>query len=159
MSLSDNNGYPGPQGTSVAQNVQEALEYQSTHGPSSTISWFVEQVQGGGDWDYRQQGENLGLGKTAWQDIGNFNFGAVGTALGFNSYELENLGGIYQWWRDKDGSGFPFIINPYYDDQVDNDAIRAGINAAHQENIYAPEDRILNIGDLVKAVNDAITSV
>lgn len=123
MSLANNGGFSGPSGVSVVQNVQYIKNYAEQYGKEAAIAEAYDKLKGGGDWDYRQQGEDLGLGVTAWQDLGNYNFGAVMASLGLGLYITENIGGIYQIWREKEGEGIPVIWDPYGDDPADNKAI------------------------------------
>ena len=99
MSIYDNGGFLAPQGVSVAQNVQEAQAYAASHSFTETLSWAKAKMGGGGDWDYRLIGEKQGLSNTDMEDIGNFNYGAVGTAIGMPEYGLEAFGGLYQLYR------------------------------------------------------------
>ena len=76
----ENFGYAGgpiPSGASVAGNVAYAMAYQATHTKEETILWFRQQVQNKGIWDYKQNWKE-------YENFGNFNYGAVGTALGMS---------------------------------------------------------------------------
>jgi len=57
--------------------------------PASTLSWFNNQVNYGGPWDYKVQGSQ-------YEDFGNFNYGATGTAAGFDAGTLLRAAGYAQ---------------------------------------------------------------
>lgn len=75
-----------PSGVSVAGNIEYALAYQSTHTKTETILWFKNMVQNGGAWDYKQlDADTRPPGTTSiYENFGNYNYGAVGTALGMS---------------------------------------------------------------------------
>lgn len=87
-------------------------------------------MKSGGPWDYK-------LRDPKYENFGNFNFGATGSACGIDSCTLQNEAGIAQQ-KDADtrgagrgvpggrlnpGSGIP----PYGDEPKDNEWIKNGI--------------------------------
>ncbi|WAH54532.1 polymorphic toxin type 44 domain-containing protein [Pseudescherichia vulneris] len=80
-----------------------------------------------GPWDYKNQ-----LGHQ-YDDFGNFNYGAVGTAAGFPEQVLLRGAG---WAQGHSGNGNPakfgvwYGAAPYGDDPADQVWIRAGIDYA-----------------------------
>ena len=121
--------YPvAPPEVFLDQNLQESKEqkeYFSTGGTAFLFSWFYKKVRNGGDWDYKQRGRQ-------YQDFGNFNYGAVGTAAGISEAILLRAAGAAQsiagtseadfdrWWAE----------SPFGDDPVDQVWIKAGIDYA-----------------------------
>ena len=97
---------------------------------------FKLMVKEGGPWDYKNQPSMKA--NPQYDAFGNFNYGATGTALGLDSYTLQNEAGRAQkpgtGGKGKLGrfgdpkSGIP----PYGDRPVDNYWIKQGIEYAHQ---------------------------
>ena len=81
-----NFGFTGaiPLGASIRKNIEEALQYKRTHTLLQTTEWIFEKFRSNTDrhlptaltWDYKQQSIDF-------QDFGNFNYGAVLIAVGF----------------------------------------------------------------------------
>ena len=101
--------------------------------PFSQEAIFIEMVQTGGPWDYKQQSEN----NTDYTDFGNFNFGAVCEALGHSLYYCQSGAGAahlgrYIWRKATGhhpvygGQGFPFLKYPYGDQSADSGMIALG---------------------------------
>lgn len=86
---------------------------------------FYTKVRNGGEWDYKQGGPQ-------YEEIGNFNYGATGTAAEIPEQILLRAAGAAQnqagtskedfgrWWKE----------TPYGDDKVDQVWIKAGIEYA-----------------------------
>ena len=93
-------------------------------------------VHGKGDWDYKQKSH-------LYEDFGNFNYGATGTAFGFSQDVLLREAGAASLAADpnrkEEGLGEPGqILNPlsegtppYGDDPLDQIQIKNGINYCH----------------------------
>lgn len=89
---------------------------------------FYTKVRNGGEWDYKQRGRQF-------EEIGNFNYGATGTAAGIPEQILLRAAGAAQnqagtseadfgkWWKE----------TPYGDDRVDQVWIKAGIEYANSK--------------------------
>ncbi len=108
----------------LKDNIQQAEE-------SRNPFWFAEQVRshaGEPDhkWDYKRE-------NPVYEDFGNFNYGATGTAFGFAPDVLKRMGGVAAtlsgtakpWfgnWRDKVGA------TSYGDDPQDQEMIQRGID-------------------------------
>ncbi|CAN7591582.1 polymorphic toxin type 44 domain-containing protein [Pseudoduganella sp. LjRoot289] len=112
---------PFPPGIDPAGNISNAR-----HNPW----WFRDQVRNGGPMDYKQRG-------ALYQDFGNFNYGAVGTAVGFPSVTLAREAGRAQQAagtsRPEWGKPGPILnpmagIPPYGDDPEDQAWIQKGID-------------------------------
>ncbi|MDM3884430.1 polymorphic toxin type 44 domain-containing protein [Pseudomonas sp. BCRC 81390] len=100
-------------------------DYFKNGGTGFLISWFYSMVRNGGKWDYKQQGRK-------YEALGNFNYGATGTAAGLSEEFLLRGAGWAQsragtststfgsWWGDP----------PYGDDPEDQEWIKAGIRYA-----------------------------
>ncbi|MEO3430523.1 RHS repeat-associated core domain-containing protein [Pelagibius sp. CAU 1746] len=107
---------PAPPGADVNANMQEADD-------SWDPFWFYNQVRNGGPWDYKQQGRK-------YEDFGNFNFGASGSAFGFPEGVLRRGAGWANQKADptRKGLGDPLGGPPYGDDPADQEQIGKGIN-------------------------------
>jgi RHS repeat-associated protein len=97
----------GPPEASCDTNINTARNHQDP-------SWFYNQVRNGGPWDYKQQGHQ-------YQDFGNFNFGATGSAFGFPDSVLSRAAG---WAQQQAGTSSPnwghcYGSHPYGDDPDD----------------------------------------
>ncbi|MGZ3912013.1 MAG: polymorphic toxin type 44 domain-containing protein, partial [Flavisolibacter sp.] len=86
-------------------------------------SWFYNQVQNKGPWDYKQQGRK-------YEDFGNFNFGATGSAFGIPQNILQRGAGWANQKADptRKNLGDPWGGYPYGDDPNDQDQIEKGSN-------------------------------
>jgi hypothetical protein len=96
------------------------LQSHSLFGPPT---WFYNQVRNHGPWDYKQRGEQ-------YQDFGNFNYGATGTAAGYPPFILKRFAG---WAQIEAGNpdpsfGRPWGSAPYGDDPNDQAQIDKGID-------------------------------
>jgi hypothetical protein len=86
------------------------------------LNWLYNQVRNKGPWDFKQQGSQ-------YQDAGNFNFGAVGAALGVSDQVLLRGAG---WAQQQAGTSLPSFGSPlgnppYGDDPADQAQIKQGI--------------------------------
>ena len=105
-----------PPGVSVDQNIESIL-----HQPPSLLT-FENRVRNHGPWDYKQQGRT-------YQDFGNFNYGATGTAMRLPPTVLRRMAG---WAQTRAGTskaewGSPLGGAPYGDDPADQVQILRGI--------------------------------
>jgi hypothetical protein len=106
-----------PSGVSVDANIAEAKLHIGEAG------WFYDRVRNGSTWDYKQQGSN-------YEDLGNFNFGATGRAVGFSENILLRGAG---WAQGRAGTSDPswgswYKSAPYGDDPADQVQIQRGID-------------------------------
>jgi len=123
-----------PPGADINKNLAEASAWWHRFNPAINHLWLIWRVAPGQSWDYKHKIE----GKD-YQDFGNFNYGAVGTAAGFSEYELLAAAGALQVvqnaWRKATGHpekvteshGIPFIQYPYGDDMRDASNSKNGI--------------------------------
>jgi RHS repeat-associated protein len=105
-----------PAGADINSNIREARNR------SGAIVWFYLQVRNKGPWDYKQKGK-------AYQDFGNFNFGATGAALGISENILLRGAG---WAQQRARTSRPEYGTwtegaPYGDDPADQELIMQGI--------------------------------
>ena len=81
-------------------------------------AWFPK----GHEMDYKKDGDQ-------YRDFGNFNYGAVGSALGIGPYMLHGAAGVAQMqdktWTSKDG--YPFLTRAFGDSDRDYNKIDRGI--------------------------------
>ena len=83
--------YPGvpehPKGVDILDNIATAQRQEGLLG-LGTVSWFHDQVQTGGPWDYKQWGlhypppSGSSFGTYQYDNFGNFNYGATAAAMG-----------------------------------------------------------------------------
>ncbi len=117
-----------PAGADVDANIKEAQEHKWN------ALWFREKVRNNregreGSWDYKQAGE-------AYQDFGNFNFGATGKALGIPEDILLKQAGHAQVaagtskpeWGEPATWGILGGTAPFGDDPDDQAMIKKGID-------------------------------
>ena len=101
---------------------------------SSFIGSFVARVKPGGPWDYKSQSTP----EHNYEAFGNFHYGAVAAAAGFNDGQILKAAGFVQkWFGDTEGDGGTVnIINaltgkggeePYQDQIRDQANIKLGI--------------------------------
>lgn len=88
------------------------------------FSWFYHQVRNGARWDYKQ------LDTTAYEKFGNYNYGAVGRALGIDREILLRAAG---WAQTRAGTtdeswGHYLGEAPYGDDPADAKWVTRGMN-------------------------------
>lgn len=123
-----------PPGVSVHDNAGRAKKMGDLNLPAAA-GWFHEMVKTGAPWDYKN---GPYPNAKQYENFGNFNYGVTGSALGFNSWTLQNEAGIAQQ-NDPNtrgaGSGTPGSrwdpgsgVWPYGDEMKDNKWIRDGIN-------------------------------
>ena len=120
---------PAPQGVNVNSNIAQAnqkrLDNINSRMVFRTRTWFKNQVQTGGPWDYKQQGQ-------AYEPFGNFNYGATGRAAGFDlGLLLRAAGAVHMKNAIQSGNwhpsfGWPLGSFPYGDDPRDQRNIIAG---------------------------------
>lgn len=114
-----------PPGSCVEMNIW-AAKYQVgvVLGPTDA-AWFFGMVRNGGPWDYKQQGRR-------YQDFGNFNYGAVGYAIGIPETVLLRGAGWAQSKAQTSMSGWSnwWGRSPYGDDPMDQKMIEAGVEYA-----------------------------
>jgi hypothetical protein len=119
-----------PPNVSVETNAREAAAYASTHNIYDNYAWFRDQVQNKGAWDYKQQGSQ-------YEGLGNFNYGATGTAMGIPEQVLLRMAGYAQTkaGTSADDWGTPYGSPPYGDDPLDQQAIMDGIKWANDNGL------------------------
>ncbi len=107
----------------IDSNIKRILWLKKNVGQIEAVAFFYSQVKPYGRWDYKRvYGRELG------EDIGNFNYGATGAAVGFNMDTLLRAAGLIQEFV---GSYDPqyghFYGNyPYGDDPNDQQMIMEG---------------------------------
>ena len=119
---------PAPSGVSVVSNMHAASmerNYFQNGGTGFLVSWFYSKVRNRGEWDYKQQGRQ-------YEALGNFNYGACGTAAGLSEAFLLRGAG---WAQSRAGTSNPAFDSwwgdpPYGDDPEDQEWIKAGIEYA-----------------------------
>ncbi|MEE1925290.1 polymorphic toxin type 44 domain-containing protein [Pseudomonas sp. 148P] len=117
-----------PRGVSITSNMREAHSKKihfSRGGTSFLFSWFYTKVRSRGPWNYKRQGRK-------YEDFGNFNYGATGTAAGISEEVLLRGAG---WAQSQAGTSEPEFGSwwsnaPYGDDPKDQRQIKAGIEYA-----------------------------
>ncbi|WP_256662547.1 MULTISPECIES: polymorphic toxin type 44 domain-containing protein [unclassified Pseudomonas] len=114
----------------LTENMKEAKKLRDASklivgGDAVLLGIFYTKVRNKGEWDYKQRGREF-------EEFGNFNYGATGTAAGLPEHVLLRAAGAAQsiagtskeefgkWWAD----------SPYGDDSIDQIWIRAGIRHA-----------------------------
>jgi len=118
-------GYPtSPKGVSVDANMAYIRrEFGVIVGPVD-YHWFYEQVKNKGPWDFKQQG--------AFEEFGNFHYGAVGYAGGIPESVLLRAAGCAQMraGTSLERWGRCWNSEPYGDDPEDQQFIKLGIDYA-----------------------------
>jgi len=88
------------------------------------MHWFYYKVRNRSPWDYKQQ-------NPAWEDFGNFHYGAVGTAGQLSEQLLLRAAGYAQkqakTQKIDHNWGYWFWLPPYGDDPKDQKWIKMGI--------------------------------
>lgn len=115
-----------PNGASVEANIREMQEYSKTHGYDQTLYYFYLKVKGGGEWDYKRQDKEAMANhtKSKYEDFGNYNYGAVGKAIGLpTSVLLSGAGGAQI--TSSGGLSFPLsAVYDYFDGLINGDSSR-----------------------------------
>ena len=119
----DDCGPHRPPDFDIDSNIQAACDN------FRNMLWFRDQVRNRGPWDYKQRGRQ-------YQNLGNFNYGATGSALGIPENIILREAGraqgaagtsLPEWgdpgWRINPWGGVP----PYGDDPIDQYWIQRGI--------------------------------
>jgi Ca2+-binding RTX toxin-like protein len=143
-SSSDNFDFTGlaPIGVNVKDNIARALEYQKNHTSKETWDWFINVVRNNADghlpasvsMDYKQI-------NPLYADFGNYNYGAVGKALGYSDFILKLGAGAAQVAANTGISlqlgTLRALLDPvnFGDNPEDQVQIKAGINAVKIDNI------------------------
>lgn len=112
LSFTDPTGMAPPENIvpfDVAQNIEEAQ--------NMTAYEFYEAVRSGGKWDFKRY-------DSRYEELGNYNFGLTGRAVGFSETTLKVGAGAYQVWSGT--SNFRFA-GTYFDDPRDQAWIQEGI--------------------------------
>ena len=89
-----------PPGVSVQNNIDRALAFKDSHTVQETLNWFYETVRNNKD-QHLPQSESMDYKQIdpVYQDFGNFNYGAVGSALGYSDIFLrDGAGWAQQKW-------------------------------------------------------------
>ena len=94
---------------------------------------FRDAVRNRGPWDYKQRGGQ-------YENFGNFNYGAAGTAWGFPADILKReagkaniaAGNSKREWQKYTGRNKSWMLPPYGDDPVDQEWIQRGIDYARR---------------------------
>jgi hypothetical protein len=104
---------------SVDRNINRIKSMASNSKFLAAQHW-ITLVKGGGRWDYKSvYGLELG------EDMGNFNYGATGAALGFSEDALLLAAGFVQIVS---GTASLSYINSNFDDPHDQEMIKHGID-------------------------------
>jgi len=112
------------QSMDINANIAKAEEHSDYVGTGAGSLWFYNQVKNGGPWDYKLQPP-----KGAYDDFGNFNYGATGTAVGFSSATLLRAAGAKKWWESSGAPyGKPWGDYPYGNQADKQEWIQDGIN-------------------------------
>jgi len=112
------------QSMDVNANIAKAEEHRDYVGTGAGSLWFYNQVKNGGPWDYKLQPP-----KGAYDDFGNFNYGATGTAVGFSPGTLLRAAGAKKWWESSGAPyGKPWGDYPYGNQTDKQEWIQDGIN-------------------------------
>lgn len=110
---------PAPPGVSMDGNIAESQKHEFPN----DLGWFVDQVRGGGPWDFKTQGAQ-------YENFGNFHFGVVAAAMGVPEQVGLRGAGLVQivsgTSREDWGNPATFDGGPYGDDPRDQAQIRAG---------------------------------
>lgn len=127
---------PHPANADVDANMR-LMKLAAGWNPLGKYPAFYLLVKTDGPWDYKNQPSHGA--NPQYDAFGNFNYGAAGTALGLDSYTLQNEAGLAQP-LNSGGQGIPGHPGdpssgtpPYGDRPQDNAQIRAGIAYAHSK--------------------------
>ena len=119
-----------PPGVSVDRNIERAEKLMGgltvTNPQIVAMSEMLRLFPSGHEMDYKKGGDQ-------YRDFGNFNYGAVGTAMGLSPDLLHGGAGVQQM-RDKRWSpeyGIPFWSGKHGDNDQDYQQIENGIRHYH----------------------------
>ncbi|WHS62388.1 polymorphic toxin type 44 domain-containing protein [Pseudomonas sp. G2-4] len=124
-----NSGVPplSPPNIMLIANMEEARKLKDASkiivgGDAVTFGIFYTKVRNKGEWDYKQHGREF-------EEFGNFNYGATGTAAGISEQILLRAAGAAQSiaGTSKEEFGKWWAESPYGDDKIDQIWIKAGI--------------------------------
>jgi hypothetical protein len=106
---------PAPPGADIDSNIKEAAQHWNPF-------WFYNQVDDFRPWDYKRQDR-------LYEDFGNFNYGATGSAFGFPDSVLLRAAGVKSLLDHgiQQRFGTPWGNPPYGDDPNDQAQMRKGI--------------------------------
>jgi hypothetical protein len=106
---------PAPPGVNINSNIYEAAQQWNP-------TWFYNHVRKIGPWNYKRQ-------NPLYEDFGNFNYGATGSAFGFPDQILLRAAGAASQLAssDRQDLGKPWGNPPYGDDPNDQTQIRKGM--------------------------------
>lgn len=120
-----------PPGVSVDANLRRARELQGVLAkpwpndmpmPDPAFGIMTAWFPSGHEMDYKKGGSQ-------YRDFGNFNYGAVGSTLGFDPSMLHGAAGVAQMMdkKWKPGYGLPFFSKQSGDNEQDYEQIDRGI--------------------------------
>jgi RHS repeat-associated protein len=128
---------------SRAKEILSAASAEASHGGLHVATWFYLQVRNDGPWDYKQIDKASRPPNTpsAFEDFGNFNFGATAKAVGFSDeVTLRMAGWAHQMARSTVPRQLALLVEliriftgtataplPYGDTAEDQAAIQRGI--------------------------------
>jgi hypothetical protein len=120
---------PAPPNANLNDNISDALWHNlllgfifgGVGGDIYNLTWFYSQVRNKGPWDYKQNG-------SVYEDFGNFNYGATGTAMSIPENILNRAAGAASQLADPNRTqyGKPWGGPPYGDDPQDQEEINRG---------------------------------
>ena len=115
------------------------LQMVGIGGFSDRNAWFFMVVRTGGPMDFKHYEQNPGRGFHAHYqelvDYGNFNYGVIGSALGFSQNYIMWAAGRAARHGSVDGRGYSSNEYPTYGDQVrDNFFIQMGVQWYRKQN-------------------------
>ena len=103
----------------LKENIRKAQEMKEKLSARKRLEWFYNQVRSGGPWDYKK-GRHPEM-----EHVGNFNYGATGSALGFSESTLKIAAGGYQ----VSTGNYNFSdFTTFFDDPIDQYYINEGID-------------------------------
>ena len=123
-----------PPGESLDRNIALArwhkLRFYDPVGAAISVGWWANKVRPGGQWDYKLRPPiRRGLG-SPFENGGNYNYGATGSALGIPLPVLRRAAGFVQWVKGPydPANGTPWGASPYGDEPRDQVMIDAGMD-------------------------------
>ena len=126
----------------LTENLKTAQEDTKYLNFISKAVYFANKVKTYGEWDLKNQKQweksefNYDNLEMEAQDIGNYHYGYIGTALGFGENFLIAAGGIYQIKSRTATLETCLTIGTFCDDPRDTKFIKAGIQGYYKDNIY-----------------------